>query len=90
MAPITDLKIKCLFFVVISIIVSCTTAIHLASNSESSNICLCDPVKKNFDQLIDDQVNKTCRKCYVFTYDFTLNQVSTYLNIYLPFCMFID
>uniref|UniRef100_T1E169 Putative SID-1 n=1 Tax=Cupiennius salei TaxID=6928 RepID=T1E169_CUPSA len=75
MATIAKLKLVYLVALVILIIFSSTEAEYRSfNNAQLSSDCTCYPVNKDFNETITDAVNKDCRKCYVFSYNFTLDQ----------------
>lgn len=80
MAPTAEFKLVNIASAVLLLVVF-TADGTLSYDDTPSLTCLCDPVPKNFDEAINDTVSKDCRKCFVFTYNFTSDQVSVEIII---------
>lgn len=74
MAPNERLKMLYIKSAIILIVVFSVKGDYRYSDNKPSPTCLCDPVSKDFNETIKDHVNTDCKKCFVFTYNFTLDQ----------------
>lgn len=82
MEPLANLRLVHYTAVILFIVVSTAEAGNSKEN-ETNSTCLCDPIQKDFDTLYkNNTVKKGCRRCYVFTYDFTLDQVSKCIHTF--------